>query len=1012
MKTLHIILHTHWDREWYLTFQQFRLKLVNLVDGLLELLDTDDDFRHFLLDGQTIVLDDYLQIRPANRQRIRKHVRKSRIQIGPWHILPDMFLVGPEAHIRNLLQGDRTARKFGPKMMVGYIPDPFGHPGQVPQILRGFGIETACVWRGLEDQPAEFWWESPDGSRVLMTFMRDSYSNGAGLATTQFERFTEQLTVAQASLVAASAAQDHLVMLGTDHMLPSPHTSAAIAYADQNLPDTHVIHSNLPKFVKSVRNQVVNRDLPIHAGELRSCKRSPLLPGVLSTRMWIKQRNHASETLLIRWAEPFSTFANLLVEGNRDRTSEAPLPVHIAPPPLVREPAELVRYTWRLLMENHPHDSICGCSIDQVHEEMRLRFDQVDQVGEEITRQSLQAIADSVRTCFDTPGLDEAESPQLDPSGMSFSRELSAVMVFNPGDTTRTGPVELTVNLSAVAESFEILDDNGRIQPHKSRGSEQREIINMILDRKGLQDGLSSVHDGLIAGMAVQGMSLEKVGERVNIWLLLSETGMPNLKAWAAGLESGQDYLEDPEVQFFHVLARSAPTPQVQFVASDVPPHGWKTFWMRGLGDTEELPAQVPPLVKPFLPLAMRLVDTRLGRWFARAITPKESARQASTKPPYVISNLFFRVEVSLTDGTLILQDLRNGATYSALNRFLDGGDAGDEYNYSPPIADSSQVAEPESVRVFHHPVVQSLQIDYRMEIPAGLTPDRKGRSQEKVPYHITSYIRLYPGVARLDIETVVHNSARDHRLRVHFPAPFALEHGDYDGHFEVVRRPIGVPQREADWVEDPRPEVPQRAFVDISDGKLGLMVANRGLPEVEVLRNAAGTGEIALTLLRCVEWLSRDDLRTRDGHAGPGLFTPGAQMPGKWRFEYSIIPHTGDWRTAHSLAYDFQAPLQAVSTEIHEGLLPPAGSFLKISTDLFATSAVKTTEDGRGWLVRGYNLTAEPIEVSLTPWVPFRKAEMVNLAEERLRKLKSAPEGTVTFPVNGYQIVSVVFRG
>ena len=130
MKTLHIISHTHWDREWYLTFQQFRLKLVHLVDGLLELLETDKDYRYFMLDGQTIVLDDYLQIRPEKRKLIRSYVRKGRILIGPWHILPDMFLVSPEAHIRNLLQGDRTARMFGNKMMVGYIPDPFGHPGQ------------------------------------------------------------------------------------------------------------------------------------------------------------------------------------------------------------------------------------------------------------------------------------------------------------------------------------------------------------------------------------------------------------------------------------------------------------------------------------------------------------------------------------------------------------------------------------------------------------------------------------------------------------------------------------------------------------------------------------------------------------------------------------------------------------------------------------------------------------------------------------------------------------------
>src|SRR3970282_515037 len=149
MRPLHLVSHTHWDREWYLTFQQFRLKLVHLIDNLLALLDADPDFRHFMLDGQTIVLDDYLLMRPERAVAIRAHVQNGRLLIGPWHILPDEFLVSPEATIRNLLQGERTARQFGPKMMVGYTPDPFGHIGQLTQILRGFGIEMAVLQRGL-----------------------------------------------------------------------------------------------------------------------------------------------------------------------------------------------------------------------------------------------------------------------------------------------------------------------------------------------------------------------------------------------------------------------------------------------------------------------------------------------------------------------------------------------------------------------------------------------------------------------------------------------------------------------------------------------------------------------------------------------------------------------------------------------------------------------------------------------------------------------------------------------
>ena len=262
----HFISNTHWDREWYRSFQEFRLKLALLVDGLLEILAADGDFKYFMLDGQTIVLDDYLLMRPENEQILREHIRSGRIVIGPWHILPDMFLVGPEAHIRNLLEGERTARKFGPKMMVGYMPDSFGHIGQMPQILNGFGIENACLWRGLDEEPAEFWWQSPDGSRVLMAYLRESYSNGAYLPggdslkgdESGMERFTETIAELGQTLAEHSNADDMLIMLGTDHMRPSPNTARNIAGANARLSQckenpTRVIHSTLETYFAAVR---------------------------------------------------------------------------------------------------------------------------------------------------------------------------------------------------------------------------------------------------------------------------------------------------------------------------------------------------------------------------------------------------------------------------------------------------------------------------------------------------------------------------------------------------------------------------------------------------------------------------------------------------------------------------------------------------------------------------------------------------------------------------------------
>jgi len=167
-RTLTPVSHAHWDREWYQPSEEFRICLVRLMDRLLDILDRDPDFRYVMLDGQAIVLEDYLAIRPEREPDVAAHVRSGRLLIGPWYILPDEFLVSPESNIRNLLTGARVASRFGKRMDVGNIPDPFGHISQLPQILRGSGMDCAVFWRGVGDAPNEFLWAAPDGSDVLV----------------------------------------------------------------------------------------------------------------------------------------------------------------------------------------------------------------------------------------------------------------------------------------------------------------------------------------------------------------------------------------------------------------------------------------------------------------------------------------------------------------------------------------------------------------------------------------------------------------------------------------------------------------------------------------------------------------------------------------------------------------------------------------------------------------------------------------------------------------------------
>jgi len=975
MPTLHLISHTHWDREWYLTFQQFRLKLVHLVDGLLDLLERDKNFKHFMLDGQTITLEDYLLMRPEKEEAIRKFIKQGRLLIGPWYVLPDEFLVSPEATIRNLLQGDRICNRFGYRMTIGYEPDTFGHIGQLPQILRGFGFDTACLWRGAPDLPAEVWWEAPDGSRVFTAHLREGYGNAASLPTAYPEKFLAEIKRLRDSFVEHSISGEHLLlMMGTDHMEPSPNTSTAVASTRGKLDGDRLIHSTLPDYFSSVRASLKGKELPIMKGELRESRRAHLLPGVLSTRMWIKQHNRASETLLEKWVEPFSTFARLNF-GTLEQSNFTTF-----------KPANLIRQAWHLLMENHPHDSICGCSIDQVHDEMKVRFDQVDQIGEEITKQSLEVLAVAVNT-----------------SNQSVvNNDQFAIVVFNPLSVARTDIVTTELSRLSGMSDFDIIDESGNIVPYQSASGKQIDWVNMRVRREDLGSLLGMIHEGRGPDAAIQEIHFARDGETMRVETVFAEDAEPNLDVWHNGIKEFQEYLDDPTIKDFQIHARLPDSAIITFVAVDVPALGWKTYFIR---DKESQPSEIKvapimrliaPIVK--LPMLQKLLPIRL---------------QSRGKLLHEIENDYFVVKAQ-KDGTLNLLDKRDGRRYAGLNRFLDGGDCGDEYNYCPPEKDLLTAARLKDVTIRHSAVQQYIELQLEIKTPLKLAPNRKSRSRQSIPTRITTRILLTKGVPRVDIHTNVENHARDHRLRVHFSAPLGVDHADHDGHFEVVRRPLGVPEFDETWAEDPRPEMPQRTFTDISNGEFGLMVANRGLPEVEVIKRDLASREqteIALTILRCVGWLSRDDFANRRNHAGPFLATPGAQMDGKWEFDYSIITHAGDWQQAYPQAVAFEVPLRAASTGIHPGALASTGSFVRSEPQEFIVSAVKESEDGRGWVVRGYNITGKDIQLKLTPWRSFRKAEWVNLAEQTQKVLKVARDGSVNMAARGHEIVTVLFR-
>jgi mannosylglycerate hydrolase len=918
MSTIHIVPHTHWDREWYLPFQSFRIKLVHLIDALLDLLEEDGRYTHFTLDGQAIILEDYLAIRGDREADLIRHIRAGRLMIGPWYTLPDEFLVSPEAIVRNLLHGEVVCARFGARMDIGYLPDPFGHISQMPQILRGFNIETAVLRRGLADEPCELTWTSPDGSQVLLIYLRDGYDNAARLPTNP-RGFREFIHEARDSLIPHTQISHILMMNGTDHHEPQPELAALIA--DTPLDEDVIIVSTLPIFARAVREEVDAKELSLSSiyGELRDPKRHHLLPGVLSGRVWIKQRNHACETLLERWAEPFSAWTELFLHTPREKMVWTG---HLQTP-YVNFPQSLLNEAWRILLQCHPHDSICGCSIDQVHEEMRPRFDQVEQIGEEIVQQSLNALTEVI----DTSHLEEVGAQ-------------AAIVVFNPFSFPRSDVADVTLELMAGLDPFEIVDGSGKILPYQLLERKSRSLADMTLDTDGLRTMMMMVQEGLVLGLSVQSVAIIPLADHALIDIVLAEGAEPNLDAARRGREELETLLAEERYNEYRIMARFTTEATLRFVAPDVPGHGHRSFGLRPGSQTKQ---------------------------------------EHVNEEGRTIENEFMRVELN-HDGTLTLMDLRNDLEFPNLLRFSNQGDRGDSYTFCPIEGTEAILTScaQHTARRLIHPCGQTLEIRSSLKLPHRMLSDRSARSETLVSLPIRIRVHLIPDVPRVDVDIHLENNAQDHRLQALFPLPFQSDNAVFDGHFEISERGLFLPEFNQAWIEHPVIEKPMRNFVLARYDDYGLLVSTRGLREAAV----SSEGWIAVTLLRSFGWLSRDDLATRKGGAGPQLPTPAGQSLGEHTFHLSLVPFADDPIAAQNEALAFQSSFRGVGTQIQSGSLPPSISLLSIEPETFQVTAIKTSEDGRSLIVRGVNLQQDPVQVRILSAFPIHSAAKARLDE------------------------------
>lgn len=871
-RTVAIVPHTHWDREWYAPYQTLRLRLVDLLDDFLPALENDLSYARFLLDGQMAVVDDYLEVHPEAEARLRRLGATGRISMGPWYTLPDEFLVSGETHIRNLQMGLDGAAAFGGAMDVGYLPDMFGHIAQMPQILSQFGFGHAVVWRGVPaavDRTA-FFWSAPDGTRVRAQYLaRGGYGNGAAIP--EDAKALVRRVEAHERELAEMLAGGILFMNGTDHQVPQPWLGRVVAEANALQDDYDFVVTSLPEYLNGPA--AATEGLPEWTGEMRSGARANLLMGVASNRVDTKQAAARAERVLERLAEPLSA---LFLEPDQ-------------------WPSALLDIAWREVVRNAAHDSICACSHDEVVDGVNHRYAEARQIGDGLAERALGALAKSMA----------AGGP----------------VIVNPVARSRGGVVEVVLDDDTPVSGTQTLKARpaGPSESRRVRPSDVAALLGQIRGGRFNETFL------------VTALELEIRADGSPEVVIHLDTKPSTTTSVEEARRELYARLGASEHEWFHVRMHRPPMQRLLARIEELAGYGWRA-------------------------------------WSADAVS-RHAAVSVSDRG-LVMGNGLSRIEVDPITGTFSLDGV------AGLDRLVDGGEAGDTYNYCPPAHDRL-VDHPDSVEVSvieEGPVRGVLAVHRTFTWPERVD-DVTGERVGSRAIRVRTLLELHAGERLVRVTTSFENSVRDHRLRSWFPLSQPATTSRAECAFAIVERGL---RAEGGPSEEPLATFPSRRFVSAG----GITVVHEGLSEYELVE---GGSALALTLLRSNGWLSRGPMPTRAEPAGPVVRLEGPQLQRRVEVRYGV--HVGD-ADPYELVDAAFVPLAVVSAP-GGGRRPSVGQALSVEgaevsalrraaggleVRVFnptAETTVARMEGRRGWLVDLRGRPLEPFEATfdLGPW-------------------------------------------
>ncbi len=751
-----IVPHTHWDREWYLPFQFFRSKLVKLIDHVMDI--TENHEFPFMLDGQTIVLEDYLEIKPENKERLMKLIQEKKISVGPWYLLPDEWLIGAESFIRNLEISLDLAKEFGiPLMPIAYLPDQFGHTRAIPQILSNLTkFNTAVLWRGvgIEITTVPFTWKSEFNAQksILGVYLPFGYGNAADLPEGE-ENLIQAIKDKVEELRPFSPLPHYLLMYGTDHQFPNPKIIPFIKLMD--IEQLDVDFGTLDQYVTKLRNTIVSKSYnpPEYIGEFRSSARAPLLQDTYSTRIWIKQWNQKIEDLLISFTEPLLT--HFWIFSNRDY------------------PDSYMSLAWKWLVKNHTHDGICGCSVDQTHNEMISRFSW----AESIAKSQYEELKEEIEEYKE-----ENSSPSL--------------LVYNPSNALDI-PTLIAFEYDAKTTITGIKNNQGQIFPVQTESSSEDVLFENSFSPIMLKAGLKLLPGRKITDFYInEQIMIEDLESGIcNVTLIcgkvpIGDFDVEELKKRAIEL------IESKKFKKFHVKA-SLGTKQKYTALATLSPWNFNKF--------------------EFTSSALEISDSEF------------------TVSKNTVSNKYYEVSFN-NDGTFDYYDKIKNIGYDSLHNFEDWGDKGDEYTFGRIGPESVKVRNVKREIVSEGSIYFDIKQTCNLEVFECLSEDRNKRIG-KVEIPVETLFRFYKEIPLIEFKTKLTNTAKDHRLRICFDLPFNSFETQTSTHFGTIKRnstqygdktfveaPSGI-QAQKRYI---------RINDTMKQSSITLM--NKGLPEVELV--------------------------------------------------------------------------------------------------------------------------------------------------------------------------------